>query len=519
MTRLDLKLFGYPRFSLDGRDAPVGLRKGLALLAFLAEAKAPVSRERIAELLWPEADPQAGRARLRRTLYNMRSAAGADLIASDRDALRVVPDLAVSIDVQAFETACDKDDFAAAAQLYTADFLAGFSAGDGSEFDDWAFYRREELRSRFTQTLERLAEIQTAEGDSRAAVATATRLVGLDPLSESAQRRLIAAHLECGDQTAAEQQYASCSRILEQELGVGPAPETRQLLAEATRVDAPPLPQTRYAENDGLHIAYQTIGDGPLDIVIVPGFVSHVERVWDFPPCRRFLHRLSELGRVIIFDRRGIGLSDRVGAAPTVQATSADIGIVMDAAGARKALLFGASEGGPASIHFAARHPERLQGLVLYGSLAKGARDRTYPHALGREQYAMWLKRLVSGWGGPAELETFAPSLIGDRQAANWWGTLLRSASSPGAIRSILEVLRDTDVRDLLERVTVPTLVMHRRGDRAVRFEAGQHLAENIAGARFAGLSGEDHWFFSGDQSALISEIEQFSVELGLTFN
>ena len=514
MTRLDLKLFGYPRLSLGGLDLPLNLRKGLGLLAFVADAQAPVSRERIAELLWPEADPGAGRARLRRTLYNMRAAIGADPIASDGEALRIAPELGVNTDVHAFEAACDAEDFAAAAQLYATDFLAGFSIDDSSDFDDWSFYRREELRSRFTQALERLAESQMVESDSRAAVATATRLVGLDPLSEAAQRRLIAAHLACGDRSAAEQQYAACARMLEEEFGAEPAPETRQLVEAAPHGQATLLPATHYAENNGLHIAYQTIGDGPLDIVIVPGFVSHVERAWDFPPCRRFLNKLSAFARVIIFDRRGTGLSDRVGSAPTVEATSADIGIVLDAVGARRTLLFGASEGGPAAVHFAARLPERLHGLVLYGSLAKGIKDESYPHALSRAQYGMWLKRLVSGWGGPAELDTFAPSLAADRQAVNWWGALLRSASSPGAIKAILEALRDTDVRDLLKQVRAPTLVMHRRGDRAVRFDAGQHLAENIENARFVELAGHDHWFFAGDQDALISEVRRFSIEL-----
>jgi pimeloyl-ACP methyl ester carboxylesterase len=191
----------------------------------------------------------------------------------------------------------------------------------------------------------------------------------------------------------------------------------------------------------GLHLAYQAIGDGPLDIVLVPGFVSHVERVWEEPRARADLTGLDQLGRLILFDRRGVGLSDRVGAAPTVEATAEDIMTVMDAAGSRRVLLIGASEGGPSCIRFAASHPERLAGLVLFGSLAKGSWTPDYPFVLTHDQYDIWLRRLINDWGGPAEIGTFAPSLVGDRQAETWWSGLLRAASSPGTIKAVLEAL------------------------------------------------------------------------------
>jgi len=238
--------------------------------------------------------------------------------------------------------------------------------------------------------------------------------------------------------------------------------------------------------------------------------VSHVERIWEEPRSRAVLSALSQMGRLILFDRRGVGLSDRVGAPPTVEATAEDLTTVIDAAGCRRVLLIGASEGGPGCIHFAAAHPDRLAGLVLYGSLAKGSWTPDYPFVLTHEQYDLWLRRLIRDWGGPAEIATFAPSLVGDRQAERWWTDLLRAASSPGAIKAVLESLRDTDVRPLLPRIATPTLVLHRRGDRAVRVAAGRHLAGAIPGARLVELDGDDHWLWAGNQRSTLEQIHAF---------
>jgi pimeloyl-ACP methyl ester carboxylesterase len=188
---------------------------------------------------------------------------------------------------------------------------------------------------------------------------------------------------------------------------------------------------------------------------------------------------------------------------------------VLDAARSCKVVLFGASEGGPACIQFAADRPERVAGLILFGSLAKGSATPDYPHSLQASQYDAWLDQLVEAWGGPAGIETFAPSLQDDPRAKAWWAGLLRAASSPGAIKGVLEALRDTDVRPLLGRLSLPTLVMHRRGDRAVRMGAGRHLASHIPQARFVELDGADHWAFAGDQEPVLAAIREFVGRLG----
>ena len=269
-------------------------------------------------------------------------------------------------------------------------------------------------------------------------------------------------------------------------------------------------PPTRYVSGGGIHLAFQTYGVGRFDVLVLPGFVSHVERVWEEPRCRAFLSSLAAMGRLILLDRRGIGLSDRVGFTPSVDATAQDIGTVLDAVGSRRVVLFGASEGGPACIKFAADRPDRVAGLILFGSLAKGSATPDYPHALRASQYDTWLQQLVAVWGGPAGIETFAPSLSGDPKARAWWAGLLRAASSPGALSGVLQALRDTDVRSLLGRISAPTLVLHRRGDRAVRIGAGRHLGSHIAQARFIELDGADHWAFAGDQQPVLANIRQF---------
>jgi pimeloyl-ACP methyl ester carboxylesterase len=349
-----------------------------------------------------------------------------------------------------------------------------------------------------------------AAGDYAAAAAYAHRLVALDPLSEVYGRHLIRNLLLAGDRPAAERHLEALTKRLRDELDVAPEAETRALLKTGATAPIEGTPSTRYVGGIGVHLAFQTSGTGGIDILVLPGFVSHVERVWEEPRCRAFLSSLTEMGRLIQLDRRGIGLSDRIGFKPGVEATAQDIGTVLDAAGSRHVVLFGASEGGPACIKFAADHPSRVAGLILFDSLAKGSAAPDYPHVLKAGQYDIWLKQLVAAWGGPAGIETFAPSLSGDAKARAWWAGLLRAASSPGAIKGVLEALRDTDVRHLLGRISAPTLVLHRRGDRAVRIGAGRHLASQIEQARFVELEGADHWAFAGDQQPVLASIGQF---------
>ncbi|MFT3937228.1 alpha/beta fold hydrolase [Rhodopseudomonas sp.] len=510
MTGFQLQTFGFPEIrSFDG-PVRLNLRKGLALLVHLAEARAVVSRDVVATLLWPDSAIDVARARLRRLLHRIEQALGQPVFETDRTSLRWSPSVALSVDTQLFETACESGDFAQACGYYQGDFLAGFALPDCAEFEEWAFFRREALRGRHLHALERLVQDNNAAGDHAAAAVRATRLVELDPLSEIYSRHLIRSLLLAGDRQAAERHHAALTRRLRDELGVTPETETEELMHEAAPPAALTVPATRYAEGDSIHLAYQTFGSGELDILVMPGFVSHVERVWEHPSCRAFLVSMMALGRLIIFDRRGVGLSDRVGSAPNVDVTAEDIGTVLRAAGARRVVLFGASECGPACIKFAVDHPRLVAGLILFGSLAKGCRAPNYPYALTVEQYEVWRRQLIGAWGSAAGIETFGPSLAHDAKSKAWWAGLLRAASSPGGIWAVLAALRDADVLELLPQLTVPTLVLHRRGDRAVRIAAGRDMAARIAGAEFVELDGDDHWFFAGDQRPVLDAIRPF---------
>ncbi len=509
MTLFSVRTFGFPEIRRGDELCRLTLRKGLALLIYLAEAKGPVSRDVAATMLWPESSEDAVRARLRRLLHRLQLTLG-DVLASDRSTIRWSSAIDVQVDSLLFEQACYRGDFELACRLYRGDFLEGFSPGDCPHFDEWAFFRKEALRGRAIQALERVVREKNAAGDYAAAATHAGRLVAFDPLSEVYGRHLISNLLLAGDRAVAERHLNGLTQRLRDELDVAPEAETRALLKTGVTIPAADAPPTRYVSGGSVHLAFQTYGAGDTDILMLPGFVSHVERAWEEPRLRKFLSSLAGMGRLILLDRRGTGLSDRVGSSPSVEATAQDIGTVLDAVGNRRVTLFGWSEGGPACIKFAADHPDRVAGLILFASLAKGSATADYPHALQASQYDIWLQQLISVWGGPAGIETFAPSLASDAQARAWWAGLLRAASSPGAIKGVLEALRDTDVRHLLGRISAPTLVLHRRGDRAVRIGAGRYLASHIAQARFVELDGADHWAFAVDQQPVLASIRQF---------
>jgi len=502
---LHLTLLGSPRIVVDGRALLLRERRALCLLAWLAELGRPASREEAATLLWPGANAETGRARLRRLIYRINAAAGAAIIAGDRLTLHFSEAVRLTVDSTRFAALVNAREHADALALWGGPFLEGIELDDSENATEWLFYRREALRGLYIHALEREGERARDRGDVEGALALARRLVDLDPLDEAAHRGVIAASLELGNRRGARAQFDLLTGILDRELGVAPSAETRAVLARLS--GAPTTPRIRYTHVDDVHIAWQTHGAGPVDIVVVPGFVSHLERMWEDARVRAWLNRAGRLGRLILFDRRGVGLSDRIGAAPTIEATAADIGAVMKAAGCRRAILFGASEGGPGCIRFAVAYPDRVAALVLWGSLPKGSRSADFPHALSVQQYDLWLERLIGQWGGAAELSTFAPSLADDRAVAQWWAGLLRAGSSPGAIGRVLHALRDVDVRPLLPKVRVPTLVLHRRRDRAVRCEAGRVLAAAIPGAELRLLDGDDHWFWAGDQEGVFDAL------------
>jgi pimeloyl-ACP methyl ester carboxylesterase len=270
-------------------------------------------------------------------------------------------------------------------------------------------------------------------------------------------------------------------------------------------------PETRYAKtHDGVHIAYQVVGDGKLDVVYVPGWVSHLEYTWAEPGYARFLTRLASFSRLILFDKRGTGMSDRDTGYPTLEDRMDDVRAVMDAVGSERAAVLGTSEGGNMSLLFAATHPERTSALVTFGIFAKRARSEDYPWAPTAEERERWYESLEREWGGPAELEALAPTVARDARFAGWWATYLRMGASPQAALQLGRTNTEIDVRDVLPTIRVPTLVLHRTEDRDVSIEEARYIADRIPGAKLVELPGRDHLMFVGDQDALLDEIEEF---------
>ena len=274
-------------------------------------------------------------------------------------------------------------------------------------------------------------------------------------------------------------------------------------------------PETRYARSGTVNIAYQVVGEGPRDLLYVPGWISHLEEAWQNPELARFLTGLASFSRLILFDKRGTGLSDRVAESelPSLEQRMDDVRAVLDAAGSRRAALFGYSEGGNMCVLFAATYPERTTALAVMSIFASRKRSPDYPWAPTPQQREAWIEALRRGWGGPVDLATLAPSRAGDPEFARWWAAYLRRGASPGAAVALSRMNTEIDVREILPAIRVPTLVMHRTGDLDVDVEEGRWIASRIPGARFVELEGPDHIPWVGDTDRVLNELRAFLEE------
>jgi class 3 adenylate cyclase/pimeloyl-ACP methyl ester carboxylesterase len=272
------------------------------------------------------------------------------------------------------------------------------------------------------------------------------------------------------------------------------------------------LPETRYVANGNTHLAYQTLGDGPVDILGLAGFCTHCEHQWEDPSMARCLRRTAAIGRLVCFDRRGTGMSDPVARdeLPTLADQVDDIRAVLDEIGSRRVVLFGADVAGPACIAFAVTYPQRTAGLVLFGTWAKLFRAPDYPWGVDPEAIEPTLAMAEQGWGKGLVFPTIAPSAASDTRLQQWWARWERLAASPGTAAALLRTMFVGDVRSLLPTVRVPTLVLHRTSDMFAPVELGRYLATSIPRAEFVELPGSDHLHFVGDSMAVVDEIEAF---------
>lgn len=271
-------------------------------------------------------------------------------------------------------------------------------------------------------------------------------------------------------------------------------------------------PQTRYARSGDVSIAFQTVGDSAVDVVLVPGFPSHIEHAWEQPLLAHFYRRLASFSRLILFDKRGMGLSDRVAESdlPGIEQRMDDIRAVLDEVGSQRATLIGMSDGGPISAVFAATYPQRVSGLVMINSYARRLRSEDYPWGPTNDDWRGIEEAFKRDWGGPTFVDLVVPSHAKDPGFAAWWAAYLRRSSSPAAVTAYLRMNAQIDVRAALPAVHVPTLILHRVGDMICPVEGGRYLASQIPGARFVELPGADHQAWASDSEALVGEIEEF---------
>lgn len=527
-----LRVLGPVRFERESGTFEPGARREQALLALLAAEARPISRARLAAWLWPDADDVDARGRMRRLLHAVSIHVGHDALVVDRLTVALSQDACFATDLAAlrralaqglYRTTGDASEATLAAlehaaRLAAAEFAEGLALDECDELSAWLERQRESLRQARAQALTQLVTRLEETRQHERALQHAQDLVEIDALNEAAQRRRIRLYAVVGQRHAALQQFERCRQLLHDELGVEPEAATLQAaedirsrdVAETTSTSPAPV-AVQFTRSADVHLAYQVLGDGPLDVLFISGFVSNLEQAWEPGGPAAFFDELARDFRLILYDRRGVGLSDRTVDPADTSVSSADALSVLDAVGSKRALVFAVSEGGPIAIRLAVEHPERVAGLALWATLARGTATHDYPWALTAEQFERWLDVLVAQWGRPAAIETFAPDDASDPLLQRWWARMLRLGSSPRCMQAVLRTLALSDVRALLPQVRVPTLVMHRTGDRAVRVDAGRQVASAIPGARWLELPGTAHWWWLGETTPIIEAIRSFS--------
>src|SRR5437879_4119146 len=266
--------------------------------------------------------------------------------------------------------------------------------------------------------------------------------------------------------------------------------------------------EVRYAKSEDVHIAYQVVGDGPVDLVYSPGIWSNLEIMWEWPAWADYLDRLASFSRLILFDMRGVGLSDRGNQPPILELQTEDIGAVMDAAGSKTAAIFGGARAGAMSILFAATHPERTQALVLYAPVAKTLASGDWLFGKSEQEQRRFVKRFTAEMGTGENLDLQGPSF--DPEFKKWWARFERLVATPGAYQELAQIFTAVDVRQALPHVQAPTLVLHRTGDRIANLGQGRDIADAINDAKFVELPGDDHIPFLGNSHVLVDEVEEF---------
>jgi DNA-binding SARP family transcriptional activator/pimeloyl-ACP methyl ester carboxylesterase len=521
-------LFGGVAVAVEGRPLRLrGVKERGLLAVLLLEPNRVVSRPAVIDALWGDDPPATAEHGVEVFVSRLRSSlepAEPDAVLSGRPGgymLVVDPE---RVDAQRFERLVERGRHelrasqaeAAAATLRAAlDLYRGEPLADVAELP-FAPVEARRLAEVRLAAIEAYADAQLELGRHAEIVPELEALVAEHPLRERFRAQLMVALYRSGRQAEALESYRDARELLVGELGIEPgralARTERAILRHDPELNGARTveehgPETRYARSDGVAIAYQVTGSGPFDVVYVPPFVTNVELMWEVPTWAAFVRRLATFCRLIRFDKRGTGMSDRVDLGD-LETRVADVRAVMDAVASPRAALIGASEGGALSIAFAAAHPDRVWALVLSGATARSRWAPDYPGGWKAEELEREAADDVRMWTEPGHAEQVA-SALGAPEPAQL-ATMWRQSATPGAIAELESASDEVDVRGLLGSITVPTLVLHREGDDAVLVEGSKYLAEHIAGARRCELPGLAHVMFGRDWRRVADEIEAF---------
>jgi DNA-binding SARP family transcriptional activator/pimeloyl-ACP methyl ester carboxylesterase len=534
---MEFKLLGPLEVGDGSTPIPIAGRKQRALLArLLLDANRTVSADRLVDDLWGESVPDSAQKMVQIYVSQLRKVLPEGLLQTRPPgyALQVEP---ASIDLVRFEQLRREGEAAHAAgnaELAARRFDQALSLWRGdalAEFQEpFAQAEASRLGELHLACLEARIGADLDRGRHGELVAELEPLLTRHPLREGLRAQQLLALYRSGRQPDALAAYRSFRDLLADELGLEPSQRLKELerriLRQDEELDYRPVraapsttgaPAVRYVRNGDVSVAYQTVGGGELDLVLVHGWVSSFQPGWEWPALARFYERLAAVGRLIMFDKRGVGLSDRVANVASLEERMDDVRAVMDAVGSERALVLGISEGGPMAALFAATHPGRTAGLVLMGAYARRLWSPDY--AIGRRPDAIWSSNVPpEDWGLPAArrfVDERAPSLAGDQNAYEWYASYLVRGASPGSVAQLARMNAEIDVRHVLPSIHVPTLVLYR--EREYLREHARYMGERIPAARIVELAGSDHLPWEGEQDEVLHEIELFAGTLDST--
>ena len=533
---MEFRVLGSLEVISGGRPLAIGGARSRAVLAMLVmNANRVVPADRLVEEMWPELAPDRAANNLQVRLSELRrafrSAGEEDRLVTRAPGylLRAAP---AELDVLRFEelvaegraslaagdAAIAEERLGEALGLWRGPALAG---AEDAPFARAEAARLEEAR---LAALEARVDAQLARGRDAELIGELEALTAAHPLRERFWSQRMLALYRAGRQADALRAYRELRAVLVEELAIEPTPELRDLEARILRQDptlvgAPghganagrtAAPETQYAESGGVHIAYQVLGAGELDIVFVPGLISHLDLWWEDRTAARFFRRLASLGRLIMFDKRDTGLSDCAPGDTALERHMDDLQAVMRACKSSRAVLFGYSEGSPTSILLAATYPERVSALILGAAFARATSAPDYPCGPESDPPVDALEHLAAHrWGQGESVEWFAPSRADSPRARAGFARWERMAASPSSALRVLRMIRAIDVRGALPTIEAPTLVIQRSDDRITRPCHGRYLADHLPHARYFEQPG-DHLLWLGDTDAMLAEIEEF---------